>query len=142
VSEDIRITVRRIWEELIPRCDEAALREVIHSDGVDHDGPVDRPGGPEQVAATGRWLNEVFADLRFEVHQVLADGDTAAVHCTTRGRQVGNFMGLPPTGREVAVPAVHIVRFDDGKVIEHWYVRDDLTMLRQLGMAPTPARTE
>jgi predicted ester cyclase len=48
-------------------------------------------------------------------------------------------MGLAPTGRSFASRQVHIVRFQDGKGIEHWAVRDDLAMLRQLGALPSQA---
>ena len=41
-------------------------------------------------------------------------------------------MGLPPTGRRFAYRHMHIVRFADGKGIEHWAVRDDATLMRQL----------
>ena len=45
-------------------------------------------------------------------------------------------MGIPPTNREVAYDYVHIVRFRDGKSVEHWGVRDDMTLMRQLGVLP------
>ena len=47
-------------------------------------------------------------------------------------------MGIPPTGRDVAYDYVHIVRFKDGKVVEHWGVRDDMTLMRQLGVLSEP----
>jgi predicted ester cyclase len=43
-------------------------------------------------------------------------------------------MGIAPTGREVSYDYVHIVRFRDGKASEHWSVRDDTTLMRQLGV--------
>ena len=45
-------------------------------------------------------------------------------------------MGIPPTGRQVAYDYVHIVRFENGRVVEHWGVRDDMTLMRQLGVLP------
>ena len=54
-----------------------------------------------------------------------------------RGRHIGEFMGVPPTQQSVASHQVHIVRFQDGKGIEHWAVRDDLTLMRQLGVLRT-----
>lgn len=43
-------------------------------------------------------------------------------------------MGIPPTGRDVAYDYVHILRFRDGKAVEHWSVRDSMTMMQQLGV--------
>jgi len=48
-------------------------------------------------------------------------------------------MGIPPTNRPVAFRQVHLVRFLDGKSIEHWALRDDLTLMRQLGVVPAAA---
>jgi predicted ester cyclase len=36
---------------------------------------------------------------------------------------------------------MHFVRFRDGKAIEHWGVRDDMGMMRQLGAVPQPTGT-
>jgi predicted ester cyclase len=57
------------------------------------------------------------------------------VHCTFSGRHTGEFMVIAPTNRPFAFRPVHIVRFQDGNGIEHWAVRDDLGLLRQLGAA-------
>jgi len=45
-------------------------------------------------------------------------------------------MGIPPTGRPVATPMVHILRFRDGKASDHWAVHDDMATMRQLGVRP------
>jgi predicted ester cyclase len=45
-------------------------------------------------------------------------------------------MGIPPTNREIAMDYVHILRFRDGKAVEHWGVRDDMALMRQLGALP------
>lgn len=43
-------------------------------------------------------------------------------------------MGIPATGDHVTMETIHIFRFEDGKIAEHWAVRDDLGMMRQLGV--------
>jgi predicted ester cyclase len=50
-------------------------------------------------------------------------------------------MGIPPSGRHISVEQVHWLHVDeDGKIAEHWAVRDDLGMMRQLGVIPSPAQ--
>lgn len=78
----------------------------------------------------------VFSDQRWEIHHVIGDGDMVAVHATHHGRHTGELMGIPPTGREVAYGYVHVLRFRDGRAVEHWGVRDDMTLMRQLGVLP------
>jgi predicted ester cyclase len=45
-------------------------------------------------------------------------------------------MGMPPTGKKIRTAAVQFFRFENGKVVESWAVRDDLGTLRQLGLVP------
>jgi SnoaL-like polyketide cyclase len=67
-----------------------------------------------------RMLHAAFSDRRWEIHQVIAEGDTVVLNCTFHGRHTGEFMGLAPTSRSFAFRQVHIVRFQDGMGIEHW----------------------
>jgi predicted ester cyclase len=135
--DDLKAKARRVWAEIIPACDTTALPEVMHPDCVDHSARPDEPPGIEGLTKTMRWLHGVFADLNFDIHHVIGDGDTVAVHCTLTGRHTGDLMGIPPTNRPVATPMVHILRFRNGKASEHWAVHDDMVTMRQLGVLPT-----
>ena len=143
MSTDIRISARRTLEEIFPAADTEALAEVVHADVVNHELPPGLPQGLQGIQQVMLWLHRAFADLRYDIHKVIAEGDIAVVYCTMHGRHVGEFMGVPPTHRSVAVEQVHIVRFQNGKGIEHWAVRDDLLLMRQLCALPTehPAAT-
>jgi len=138
-TADIKAKARRMWEEIIPGNDATTVYEVTHVDLVDHSARPGEPPGIEGVIGTMLWLNSVFSDLAFDVHHVIAEGDTVAVHSTLTGRHTGHLMGVPPTGRRVATPMVHILRFRDGLAAEHWAVHDDLATMRQLGLVPSPA---
>jgi predicted ester cyclase len=140
--DDIKAKARRTWKEIIPSGDPAALADLMHADCVDHSARPGEPHGIEGVTRTMRWLHSVFSDLKFDIHHVIGDRDTVAVHCTLTGRHTGDLMGIPPTGRPVATPMVHILRFRDGKAAEHWAVHDDMATMRQLGVVPTrPAQS-
>jgi len=134
--DDLKATARRTWEEIFPACDVDALAEVIAADSIEHGARPDEPQGFEGAKRTMLWLSSVFSDQRWEIHQVVGEGDTVVVFCTYHGRQTGNLMGMPATGREVAYDYVHIVRYRDGKAVEHWGVRDEMTLMHQLGVLP------
>jgi predicted ester cyclase len=134
--DDIKATARRIWEEIIPSSDTSALPDVMHPNSVDYSARPDEPPGIDGVVSTMRWLHSVFSDLTFDIHHVIGEADTVAVHCTLTGRHTGDLMGIPPTNRAVAIPMVHIVRFRNGKVAKHWAVHDDTAAMRQLGVLP------
>lgn len=82
-------------------------------------------------------LANAFSDQRWTIHRVLAECDTVVLHCTHSGRHTGEFMGLAPTGRTFAYRQIHIVRVVNGKGVEHWAVRDDASLMRQLTGGPT-----
>lgn len=77
-----------------------------------------------------------FPDLYHTIDDVIGEGDTAVVRFTLRGRQTGNFMGIPATGRPIQVSAIAIMRFEDGKVAELTAQFDQLGMMQQLGVIP------
>jgi predicted ester cyclase len=137
MAEDLKAVARRILEEIIPNGDVAGLRAVMHPEVVNHASPPDAPPGLDGMIQAMRWVKGGFSERRFEIHQVIAEGDTVVVHCTLHGRHTGEFRGLAPTNQAVAFRQVHIVRFQDGKVVEHWAVRDDLGLGRQLGAIPS-----
>ena len=136
MSEELKAKARRIWEEIVPNADVEALAEVIAEDQIDHSARPDEPQGLAGVQQSVLWLATVFSDQRWEIHQVIGEGDTVVVYCTLHGRHTGDLMGIPPTNRQVAMDYVHILRFSDGKAIEHWAVRDDMALMRQLGALP------
>jgi len=136
MSVDIKEVARRTLSEIMPSGDVAALAGVVHPDCVNHEAPPGTPQGLEGMKQTMLWLRQVFSGLRWDVHKVVGEGDTVAIYCTLHGRHTGELMEVPPTNREVAFRQVHLVRFEDGRSIEHWAVRDDLTLMRQLGVVP------
>jgi predicted ester cyclase len=135
--EAIKSAARRTLEEIFPTVDEAGLAEVVHPDCVNHDAPPGAPQGLEGMTQSMRMLAAAFSDRRWEIHQAIAEGDIVVLHCTFSGRHTGPFMGLAPTNRPFASRQVHLIRFQNGKGIEHRAVRDDLSFLRQVGALPS-----
>jgi predicted ester cyclase len=136
MTEELKAKARRIWEEIFPSGDIDALAEVLAEDGIDHGARPDEPQGLAGAQQTMLWLRSVFSDQRWEIRQVIGEAEFVVVYCTLHGRHTGDLMGIPPTNREVAQDYVHIVRFRDGKVVEHWGLRDDMGLMQQLGVLP------
>jgi predicted ester cyclase len=47
-------------------------------------------------------------------------------------------MGFPPTGKSFETDVMDVARFEDGKIVEHWGVPDQLGLLIQLGLMQRP----
>jgi steroid delta-isomerase-like uncharacterized protein len=75
-----------------------------------------------------------FPDLHHEVTDVLVDGGAAAVRFVLHGTHLGDFFGIPATGRAVRVVANVLLDVDDGRVRRLRGVFDEAGLLRQLGV--------
>ena len=69
----------------------------------------------------------------YEIKDQIGEGDKVFTRWAVRRRHTGDFMGIPPTGREVVMRGTYTVLFSDGKVVEQWAHTDMLDFLRQLG---------
>jgi steroid delta-isomerase-like uncharacterized protein len=91
--------------------------------------------GPSEFIDTVENLRTAFPDLRHHEEAIIAQGDMVVSILNVTGTHTGNFFILPPTGNEISYEAVHVYRIgDDGKIVEHKAIRDDLTFLAQLGV--------
>ncbi len=102
----------------------------------DPEDPERQQHGPEGFLATSRWLRDAFSNLRFEIQETLAEGDTVMAAATMTGKHSGVFNGIAPTGRQIAHKQVHIFTISGGQITRHRAVRDDLGLLLQLGWKP------
>jgi steroid delta-isomerase-like uncharacterized protein len=111
--------------------------ELVAPDCVDHggeSGPHGTAHGREAIKGVVGWLRGAFPDLGYEIDDAFGDGDRVALRCTVRGTHSGEFLGRPPTGRTFEVQQIHLYRVEDGQIAEHWACRDDVGMMRQLGL--------
>jgi predicted ester cyclase len=82
---------------------------------------------------------EGFPDLRLTVEDATGDGDLVAQRIHFEGTHTGVFQGLPPTGKKVTFEGLELNRHgEDGKVVEHWFQLDALSLLQQLGLIVVP----
>jgi len=140
-TDENKAQFRRTFEELFNRGNLAVADDLVAPDFLNHDAPPDQNRGPESMRGTVTMLRSAFPDLHFTIEELIAEGDTVAGRVTAAGTHLGTFMGISPTGRPFQQQQMHIVRFRDGKGIEHRAVRDDLGMMRQLGVIPAPEPT-
>src|SRR5438093_9531370 len=82
-----------------------------------------------------RFLNS-FSGNEITVDDLLAEGDLVAVRWTWRGTHMGEFRGIPPTGKQVTTTGITLYRLAEGKVVEERAMEDVLGLLQQLGAIP------
>jgi steroid delta-isomerase-like uncharacterized protein len=137
-SEQNKALVRRFFEGFAAN-DTATLKEVLAPDVAAYThvspGPVNRD---MLLQAIHGW-STTFDDTRFTIEEQIAEGDQVATRTTMHGvHSGGDFQGLPPTGKQIAVEGITINRVRDGKIVEHRVKADFLGMMQQLGLVPPP----
>ena len=96
--------------------------------------------GPEGVRKTITYLRSAFPDFKITIDEVVVYGDKVWARQKGGGTNLGSFAGHPPTGRQGFIDVIDICRFENGQMVEHWGVADQLGMLMQLGLVAPPAR--
>ena len=131
MSESNKAIVGRFYES-VNAGELGAIDDVISDDFVEHD---EFPGMEQSKAGVRKFfetLRAAFPDLKMDAEDMIAEGDKVFVRATMTGTHQGEFMGMAATGRKITVPIGDYIRFDNGKVVEHWGVTDTGAMMQQL----------
>jgi len=114
--------------------DSDLLATIAAADLIDHGAGI----GLESWAAMVAMTLSIFPDAQLDVETILADGDMAVIRSVLRGTHLGEGMGMPPTGKTIALNALDLVRFQDGLAAERWLFSSDREMMEQLGLDTAP----
>jgi len=133
--------VSRRWIEVFNLRDDAAEADVRAPEFVAY-APASLEPDPLRSQPWAEFLAgfvEGFPDLRLSVEAAVGEGDLVAQRIHFEGTHTGTFQGLPPTGKRVSFEGLELNRHaDDGRVAEHWFQLDALSLLQQLGLVVIP----
>ena len=142
-TEQNKLIVHRFVDEFWNARNLSVADEIFSSNCVTHqlrgdDKNSAAPRSPETIKKEAAdWIGG-FPDLKFEVIQILAEGDRVASHLQVTGTHSGEWMGMAATTQSVSFPLFVIHRIEDNKIVEDWVLVGTLTLLQQLGVvAPT-----
>jgi steroid delta-isomerase-like uncharacterized protein len=77
-----------------------------------------------------------FPDLHITTDGFVAEGDKVTKIWTANCTHMGEFLGIPATGKPIVVKGIEVFRIADGKIAELWVSMDNLGMLQQIGVIP------
>jgi steroid delta-isomerase-like uncharacterized protein len=124
--------VRSYYQDALNTGRFKVLDDLLSADFVEHEHVPGIPPTGAGIAEKYTLLRTGFPDLRFTIEDLFHVGDRVAVRTTVAGTHTGEFRGLAPTGRRFDVTAVGIFRIQDGRIVEHWGVFDQVAMLADL----------
>jgi len=138
-EQENKALVRRYYTEVFNERRVDLVDGLAVEDYVEHDPFPGQGDGRTDLRARVELILAAMNPLRFEVQDVIAEGDRVVVRWVQQGTQSGAFMGIPPTGRQYTFAGIDIHRLRDGLMAEHWHVVDLFGLLQQLGAIPAPS---
>ena len=91
--------------------------------------PLSRDAQKQRIAG----LRAAFPDVHLTIEDLLVEGDRVACRVSVRGTHQGVFQGIAPTGKQIVVAALDLLRIENGQLVEHWGGPDLFSLLQQLG---------
>ena len=126
--------MRRNTEEVQGKGRFDVFEELFADDFVDHTPQPDMTADKAGVRKLYRYIRDAFPDFHAQIHWQLADGDRVITYKTNYGTHEGDFLGIAPTHRQIHFATVVVMRVRDGKITDHWGVRNLFSLMQQLGV--------
>ncbi len=92
----------------------------------------------EETIESGQALRLAFPDAAYDLQEMIASGDKVITRFVMRATHLGEFQGIPATGKKIELSGIAIVRLENGKVAEEREESDMLGLMRQLGLELKP----
>ena len=130
--------VRRFYEEVYVDWNMALVDEVVSPRFTSHDWP-EGSTGPQAFKDYYSAMRSAVPDARYEVDDLIADGDRVAVRWRLLGTHQGDFAGIAATGRAIVLRGIAIYRVENGMLVERWVVSDVHGLLEETRSSPRAA---
>ncbi|MGW6913328.1 ester cyclase [Kitasatospora sp. NPDC054939] len=129
-----KLVVRSFFENVVNAGNIDAADDLCTSDYREHDPSLSSYDVDlARAKAENREIMEAFEPTA-TIDGMVAEGDTVCARVSFRGRHVGTYQGMEPTGREVSGTGHATFRCADGRIAESWWNFDDLGLMKQLGV--------
>jgi len=133
-AEEHRSIIQRYYEEVWNRGRLDVLDELLDQQYINHTpsvpGPPPGPAGLKPIVAA---IRKAFPDLHYEIKEIVVNDSMAVARVVMTGTQQDSLFDLPPTGKKIMVNQINMEKIRNGRVVEHWRVTDELSMMKQLG---------
>jgi steroid delta-isomerase-like uncharacterized protein len=124
------------FEHAFRAADQATIDELCDPALVDHNpAPGEEPtlaGFRQKVAG----FRAIFPDMKEDLQDIIASGDTVATRWVVTGSQQQDFMGIPASGQTIRVEGMNFYRLKGGRVTDIWTQFDGVALMQQLGAIP------
>jgi len=125
-------TLTRNFYEALTAGRLTVIDELVSETFIEHEEIPTDADGREGLREMFEGLQVAFSDFAMNIEDMVAEGDKVFVRATMQGIQRAEFLGIPSQGKPMLVPVADVLRFEDGRIVEHWGVMDTGQMMQQL----------
>lgn len=138
-SETNKAIVQRYYDQIWNNGRLDLVEEFISEDFHEDNGP-NIPGlnGRDALKAIIGGIRASLPDLQITLHDVVAEGNKVVTRSSFTATHQGELLGVPPTGNQLSVSGAAIFCLENARIVELWNFNDNLSMMQQLGVVPTP----
>jgi steroid delta-isomerase-like uncharacterized protein len=136
-TETNKQLVQRYYDEVHNDRNYDLIDALIAPNFKEHDPLPGQQEGRTGIKQREKMLADSL-DVHFTVEDMIAEGDKVVVRWRNRGTHIGEFLGVPPTGRDFSIEGINVYRVEDGRLAEGWSVADVFGQMLQLGVIPAP----
>ena len=143
-TEHNKALSQELYEAVFGRGDLDAADLVMAAGCVSHPPGLPPAVGTDVIKLQAQVLRAAFPDLVVTLLGQVGEGDRVASHWRGGGIHTGAMSmpggaALPPTGRSVTFEEMRLDRFEDGRIVESWFIPDRLGLMAALGvLGPAP----
>ena len=138
MSDENKAINRRIFDEVWGAHNTDNVEKYFAPSFTSHPELPGVPQGPEGIKMLAGLFAGAFSDNDLVIEDQIAEGDKVVTRWSSTETHVGEYMGIPATGKRVKTTAITIYRFEGGKAVEGWTEYNSLELMQQLGVVPTP----
>ncbi|GAB5558505.1 MAG: ester cyclase [Synoicihabitans sp.] len=129
------VLVRDFIQAVLNRGDLSQLETFIHH-AYHYFSPTEEIVGGDALRAFIQMLRTAFPDLNVQVKEQISEAHKVCTRVVMTGTQLGEFNGIPPTGRRIEIEGVIISQLEAGRIRQEWELLDQYALLQQLGLLP------
>jgi predicted ester cyclase len=111
------------------------LENYVADNIVEHNpDPMIKTTGMQGLKDAIKLYHTAYPDMKMTSIAMVAEGDIVINHINMKGTNSGPYGAMPATNKSIDVNGVDIVRFENGKGVEHWGYWEESKMMQQLGL--------
>ena len=131
-TEQNKKIIQRLFNEGMTERKFQVFDELISDKFVNHGIP-NAQTGPKGFLAIVQLFLQGFPDMKINILEIVAEGETVATRGYLSATHNGVFMGVNASGKKVRIDYIDFWKLENGKCMENWVQMDIAGVMQQIG---------